>query len=71
MYVPRPGAVPVAPLMAGLGLGERPGAFKIKYDLRQMDVERRRETSFDLGHYSRREGGIFGGKSESNSVLRR
>jgi hypothetical protein len=41
MYVPRPGAVPVAPLMAGLGLGERPGAFKIKYDLRQMDVERR------------------------------
>ena len=28
------------PLMAGLGLGERPGAFKIKYDLRQMDVER-------------------------------
>ena len=39
MYVPRPGAVPVAPLMAGLGLGERPGAFKIKYDLRQMDVE--------------------------------
>ena len=39
MYVPRPGAVPVPPPMAELGLGERPGAFKIKYDLRQMDVE--------------------------------
>ena len=49
MYVLRPGAVPVAPLMAGLGLGERPGAFKIKYDLRQMDVEsgERQETTIN------------------------
>ena len=37
-----------APLMEGLGLGERPGAFKIKHDLSQMDVYREWMASNEL-----------------------
>jgi hypothetical protein len=49
-YVPSPGAIPV---MAGVGLGERPAVFKIKYGVSRIDVERDRTlTHHTLVHHT-------------------